>query len=90
MSQSEEPNPQTLQVVPPVFRFTPAEQDVSDKIVAAWDALVALPDHAGHDLEDFARCFRRIQQILAMRQCRRTDPDMYPTHATLHDPKQAY
>lgn len=69
--------PQTLRV-PTESGLTPEEQTVMDALVAAWDALMRLPDVVdGDEQAVFRESIHAMQRVLAARVVARAYPDYW-------------
>jgi len=55
------------------------ERDVMDSLVMAWNCFVKLHQTHPDDITDFRQSIHECQRILAVRQLRRTEPDVWPT-----------
>lgn len=55
------------------------ERIVLDALIKAWNTFVLLESTHPDDFSDFRRSIHECQRILAVRQLRRTDPDVWVT-----------
>lgn len=57
---------------------TDTEQEILNLTAQCWNKFIKLEQTHPSDIDDFANAIHDLQKIIALRMCRRSNPEIFP------------